>query len=492
MRRRAVWLLPVLLVLAAFLFYAATLAPGLLWGDSAKFQRMAWQGELRFDETGHPLWVALAHPLTRIPGLEPARAVNLWSALLSSLALWPAFRLMKRFGASDTAAALACLALAVSHTFWFHAVIAEVYAFNSLVTLAMLDLVTAAASEGRARGTLFWLTLGLALGLVCGNHLQVLAWLPGYAWWTMAGQRRGRISWGHAALAGFGVIVGMLPFILWRETYRQPETLSGLAQRLMTQTLLPPTPGRDALQLAAYLLYQFPLPLIPLAAVAGAAALWRRRRADLIGLAILYAASVATVFSYRVPDRFAFYLPSHIVVALMAAPGIDRLLEWAGARARAAAVAAAAVLAIAAPPFVYHAAPRLAGAGLLKSFPSPRALPGRDSVRYFLDPNKRGETGARAFCHAALEPLPPRAVVLADYTLEEPLNYTQIAEGLRPDVEVYYALPRDQLRVALDLSSRGRPVYLAAIDAPYDPASIATRFDIRPAGPIYALSPKIP
>ena len=102
--------LPIIVALVAFGFYFYTLAPGLLWGDSAKFQRMAWEQELRFDEAGHPAWVLIMHSVARLHGVDPARACNIASAVLSAVALLFVFRIMRRLGASAPASVIATLA----------------------------------------------------------------------------------------------------------------------------------------------------------------------------------------------------------------------------------------------------------------------------------------------------------------------------------------------------------------------------------------------
>src|SRR5262249_20165426 len=151
-------------------------------------------------------------------------------------------------------------------------------------------------------------------------------------------------------------------------------------------------------------LYQFPLPLMLAAAVAGAVRLRRERPADLIGLVVLLAVNVWFAFSYQVPDRFAFYLPVYLLVALLAAPGLDAMLARAaaGGAGRRTALALAAFTTGIAPPIVYALAPGIVGTRLPSVFPSARELPGRDPILFHLYPGKRGYDGARRFCLDAL------------------------------------------------------------------------------------------
>jgi len=474
-----------LVVLAALVFFLATLAPGLLWGDSARFQRMAWEGEMRFDEGGHPLWVLLAHPFTKIPGLDPAYGCNLMSALLSALALWPAFRIMRRLGASETASSIACLALAVSHTYWFHATITEVYALNSLVMLALLDVATSALGGASGGETLPPSDLGLfAAGLACAlggaNHNLVFLWIPGLAWMLLAAYRAGRVRLPGLLAAAAGFALGLAPYLWLRSGVGRGEMVVALAERLLGVLLSPSGKLGDAARFGAYLLYQFPVPVILVAAAAGV------RRVPLalrLGLALLYICSAGFAFSYPVQDRFAFYLPSYLVIALLAAPGIDLFLERVGHRRLA--VAALFVVAVVVPPIVYRLAPLAATS--IPEVRSVRAIPGRDAALYHLYPGKRGDDGARRFCEEAFAVLPPRTLLIADDTLAEPFDYLQVVEGKRTDVEVFYVSPSRQRQVAASKARLGRAVFLAARDAYYNVQDLGRRFEIVPEGPIYRL-----
>jgi SAM-dependent methyltransferase len=74
-----------LLILAlpalALAFYISTLAPTVLWGDDAFFQRSAFDGTLPRDGGGHWLWFMLARAIVHILPGEVAYKVNLLSAL---------------------------------------------------------------------------------------------------------------------------------------------------------------------------------------------------------------------------------------------------------------------------------------------------------------------------------------------------------------------------------------------------------------------------
>src|SRR5512135_3620943 len=101
-----------------FLFYLATLAPTVLWGDNAFFQRSAFEGILKSDGGGHWLWLQFAQLFAALPVGSIAYRVNLLSAVAATVTLIFLSGAMRAIGLSWSSAIVACVCLAVSHTFW--------------------------------------------------------------------------------------------------------------------------------------------------------------------------------------------------------------------------------------------------------------------------------------------------------------------------------------------------------------------------------------
>src|SRR5215831_4807319 len=110
---------------SAFALYVATLAPSLGWGDGAELQRLAVTGGNRVDAHAHPMWLWLASLFARLPFGEPTWRVNLSSAVFGAIAVALVYLAAERLTRRRSASALGALALAVSHTFWLHAVQTE-------------------------------------------------------------------------------------------------------------------------------------------------------------------------------------------------------------------------------------------------------------------------------------------------------------------------------------------------------------------------------
>ena len=476
---------------AAFALYLATLAPGVLYGDPAKFQTMAWSRDLGFYESAHPLWVLLMHPVAHLPGVTPAFACNLGSAFFSALALWPAWRIARRLGASRPAAATASLALAVSHTYWLNAVITEVYALNNLAGLCLLDAVTAAAMGKRLRrAALSWGAIGLAAGLAGANHGLVLLWLPGLVWLVVEGARRGEIGRAGVAAAAAGLAGTMGVFAFLRILDSPGPAPWTVAIRLMAASFTGQNLAGDLAAAAGFFLYQFTVPVMIAAFGPGCRAIPPRVRWPLL---LMLCCSVGFALRYPVKDRFVFFQPAWLLFSVIAAPGLDTLnarLQAAFRLERRAIAVLLACVCVAAPPAVYAAAIPLARRGLMPVPAGLRDLPGRDETAFYLFPGKGGEDGPRRHAEALLDAAPPRAVMVADHSLRMPMKYLHDVEGRRPDVVLAWTTAPYQLRLVERRLLEGRPVCLAATDTLYDVAGLTGRFTLVPIGPITCVEPR--
>ena len=192
------YLLALLSGICAFVLYLRTLAPGLLFGDSAEFQMAAWLGGF-VHPTGYPLYLLVGHIWTHLLSAgDPAWRMNLLSAVWGAVRGWAHLpvgashrRAMattrRRFiPGSASGSSLAALAFAVTPTFWGQAVIAEVYTLNAaFVAAVLLGLTTWAAQlpDRQNITPLYW--TAAIYGLSLTHHRSMLLLLPAmtiYLW----------------------------------------------------------------------------------------------------------------------------------------------------------------------------------------------------------------------------------------------------------------------------------------------------------------------
>jgi hypothetical protein len=160
----------------AFVTYSLSLLPGVDLGDTGGFQAAVLWPETSARQA-YPLYFALGKILVRSFSPEnPARGLNLFSALAGAAALGLLAYVAALVTRSILAGAAAALLLAFSYTFWTQAVIAEVYTLH----LALVGACCVALHRYAARPTTTRLATFLAIYAASfGNHfLMILLLVP--------------------------------------------------------------------------------------------------------------------------------------------------------------------------------------------------------------------------------------------------------------------------------------------------------------------------
>lgn len=482
--------LPLVLFAAVLLFYVFTLAPTVLWGDDAYFQRTAFEGTLRADGGGHWLWLRAARLFIRLPWGDVAYRVNLLSAVAAVSAIVLVYAGGRALGLGPLGAVMAAISLAVSHTFWAHAVRAEVYSLFMLLMALQLWLWLSWRAE-RA-----WPVLAATFlfGTTLLGHQMALLLLPalGFLLW----KRRGWLNEHQWLLLLFFFIVGLLPFfavVKWQmgdaslaTALRLYFTHSGDDySRAMFDFSLSSLP-RDAIVWGGLLGLQF---------VGGAGLLglwgwidvWRKDRSTpWLAMTILYATGVLFAFSYRVNDQYVFYLPSYLAFALFVGRGWQVASETWPRINRWMFKALIVVLLVVVPILTYSGTVRL----LVAADANPmnvRELPGREPNRFFLWPAKNGYFGAADYGRNALETLPLNSILLTDYTPMETILYYRSVGGLRPDIRVKYVAPGQDLAPVVAQFPPESDIFLAGNDPDYYNLSSLPKATLQPDGVVYHL-----
>jgi hypothetical protein len=345
-RRLTVFVLAIVVATVAFVAYTRTLLPGVDLGDTAAFQAaVLWPTTSA--RQAYPLYYGLAAPFVHwLSAANPARGMNLfsavWGALAAGLLAWLTATVTRSLVGGVTAGLL----LAFSYTFWTQAIIAEVYTLH----LALVSLIFLAARAWEMRQTHVRLAILCAVyALAFGNHLStILLFVPLIAFIATAHPKPMRLL--HPGVIASGLLIaaiGALQYTpnmlaLWSDVDAPRGVLDRVAafwfdvtKADWRATMVLGVPAGNIFDRLAMWQWdarqQFGIAGLVLA-VAGVITLWNRARPWAVLTMTSYAVNTLFAFTYNVGDTHVFFLPGHYFTALAAGAGAAGLSTWRPAR----------------------------------------------------------------------------------------------------------------------------------------------------------------
>jgi hypothetical protein len=472
---------------APFALYVRTLAPTIYNLDSAELTTAAATGGL-VRATGYPLYLLIGRVWSLLPVGDVGYRMNLLSAVCGALTVALGERILRRLGVGAWPRLAALGLLAVAHFFWAMALIAEVYTLHTAI-LAGVILALLRWAERPTPGRLALATFLLGIGF--GNHVATVLAAPGCLWFVLSTAPRKALEPRSLALAAAGLAAGLavylyLPLAYWT----RPEfnyvgwfnaagefepvnlaTLQGLwwlvSGEVFADVMMGYTTSeviREVGHFGAELVRAFMVIGIGPGLV-GIVVAWRRSR-PLGGLLVLvFAISAGFYINYRVVDKDTMFLPAYLIWALWVGLGYQWLIDWAGQPSAAARrhAAGAPVLALKA---------IMAGA---VAFALSWNWPLTDLSH---------DRSARLRGEKILENAQPDALVVGWWGTVPVVEYLQLVEGRRPDIQAMnrFLIRHHDLVTLLEREIDERPVY---IDEPVEGLSdtvLATQI-----GPLFRL-----
>ena len=473
--------------LIIFGLYLRTMAPTVGEADSFEFQvdiaRLAVA-----HPSGYPLFILLGKAFTLLPlGGTLAYRANLASATFGVLAGLLGFFSMRRLGADRLISGLTTLLIGVSPTLWSRSVEAEVYSLHAALVAALLwlmlsltetytrvpvDRYTSKQVDRSRRVYVFTCVLVYLFGLSLTNHVTTILLAPAILL-TLAISRPG------LALRQWPGAVGL--FLLGLSVYlylplRWPAVNDG---EIMTPPMfieyITGSQSQGALRLDAFITdlsrysilarkslgeFGWPGALLALTGLIYLA-MRNRRAAGITLLAYLGLAFFPLSFYVPDPDFSAFLIGPHLIQAVWIGMGVHGAHKMLNAECRMQNSAFCVLHSALATSFF-----------LLPLFLIWRNLPRVD---------KSDQWQAHNLGRFILEqPLEAGALVLADSQKIAPLYYLQIAEGLRPDLDIRVLPDEAAYRQALEVGlAAGQTVYLGR----YLPG-LAGALHLRSVGPL--------
>src|SRR5574341_201212 len=210
----------------ALTLYIRTLAPSLLWGDSAEFQTLSYTLGMTHP-SGYMTQIMLGKLFTYIPVGNIAYRVNLMSAFFGALAVAQVYLSVRMLRGLPIPGISASMMLALTQLFWRRALVAESYALAAgmVGTIWLLFLFW---RQTQKWGYLF--LAGLAGGLSVGIHSTVVMTAASVLV-IMALTTRKRADWvGAAAGALLGVML-TFSFFLYLDHRDPPSSIYNAVYR---------------------------------------------------------------------------------------------------------------------------------------------------------------------------------------------------------------------------------------------------------------------
>jgi hypothetical protein len=423
------------MTVAAAALYLALLCPEAYWGDSASLSS-------RLDTTPNPFtrsyWLYKRSALALVAmGLEPALAANATSAAYGALGIGAAAAVILRLGGGPIGAVIGGGSLAVAHTWWSMAEVAEVYTLHGALLLSLLFFTL-----GRSRSDA--VLLGLLAGLSLNHHRMLLpasALLLVFAAARSAQHRRtlasafavGALPWLALCLqhppSSLLPVEGVSPTTLWLQRAFVGGHSSAGEFLPAGERLLP-----AGLRLGRFTVLNFPGAAL-LLALPGARWLAQRDRGAAAALTALGVVALVITFALRwAGDVHVYLLGLYPIIAIVAGLGGGAL--WRRHRAFAAGMG---ILATVGPAALY--------AALAFTPASSTVLPhmAEDERVEVLWPGRQGWHRGSSYWSRMDARLPTDSVVIPRWREGTVLEYRQQELGLRKDVRVDLAAKRPYL-----------------------------------------------
>jgi hypothetical protein len=441
------------MLLGALLLYVWTCAPGALWQDSGVYQYRIWHNDIEGE-----LGLALSHPLYHIIGIivkyipigEFGYRVNLISAAAGAIAVANLFLLLRLWLKKNLPAIVSAVTLALSHTFWRHAVIAEDYTMYAALLLAELLMLL---QYFKTKRVVFLYFLGLFNGLAIATHMFASIGFVCYVVLLAVLSVKKQIR-----LRELGVIIGLwivgaapyeclivnkfiqtgdftatLASAFFGNRWQSDVFNMGLSAKLIKENLILmaynfPTPNVIFFFAGFYGLAKVspgPVRDISLRASNGASRGFRNILITLSALFLIFA------FRYTVPDRYAFFIPFYCLACVLIGVGIDYFISLPHPQVLPYLIFILALLPI--PTYIIAPA---AAAELQFGLSTRRKVPYRNEYIWFLQPWRRGSDGPELFADKVFDAVEEGAVVWADITTAPPLLYAQEVKGRRGDIKI--------------------------------------------------------
>ena len=482
--------------LFSFAFYVFTLAPTVIWGDNAGDALTAIKMHLTVSADSHPLFIILGHLFSYLP-FEPAYSLNLLSAVTSSLAVLIVYLIVREMTGSMASAIIGAITLCVSHAFWLHAVIGRIYGLNAFFVTVLVLILLKWRKEPTNNRFLYLAAFLFGLGLC--NHIVMAFTFIGFLFLILMTNPRMLSKLKVLLITVCSFLAGSsLLIYLYYQNLMKGRTASMLINITTgyhyKKNMVVISHGlfRDISMYFSYLFYQFPVIGFSLIFI-GIVALFRKDRIVAIFLLLLIGVNAFFFLSFgpgtERTTKYTFYISDYAVFSILIGYGsmtfINYLKNKGYSLIKLSSIGMALIILL--PLLLYNITP-YASKSLEIDLLHARTLPYRDNETYFLNPSKRGYTGAARYAEEALNTASLDSIIIADFTPYTVLKYFQQVRGIRNDISVIDSGDNRENTTQKVVSNYygKRDIYLASMEKGYYKIGrLKNEYDFVPEGVLY-------
>jgi len=496
--------LPFIVWLLSIIVYRVSMAPVVIWGDSAGLAVRVSDFLLDPASDGHPLYIILGKIFSFLPG-DMAANLNLMSVVFASFAVLFVFLIIRNITGHNLPALIGAAAFQFSHAFWLHAVITEVYALNAFFMAGTIYLMLLWKDNIKDDKYLLWASL--LFGLSLSHHLVLGLFGFSVLYFLFAYNREIFTNWKRFSklilyfLAGLALFIVL--FLYWYFAYSAKETVAITVGRQHSQYMLRfpiKMVVKNIILYLAYQMYQFPLLgfFLGWKGVKEMFAEDRKMCIFLFSVIFVNATFFIGFVNLYETSNYTFYITDYMIFSLFIGYGAHALVrKWAQCKDEVKysirqKCAALLILIFLFPLAGYSMTPFLSGVFGVNLLGA-RDIAYRNNEWFFLFPPKTGYTGALRFGKEAFEAVEDGSTIIADYTPCAVLEYLQKVKGMRPKVTVIdvndasEGTEQNNLRPFVDENFKKGGLYIADIENKwyYNLEDFPPDFDVEKAGLIY-------
>jgi len=470
-----------------FLFYFWTVSPTIGMGDSAILLRQITFLEQSSAVNNHSFTILIGHLFNRLPFGDLAFRGNLASAFVGASAIFLFFLLAIQITKNIWVAALAACITMVSHSMWWHSTIAENYAVNAFLSI----LILYSYYQYEEKKDIAWICRAcLYSGLGLYNHVQMGFWLISTAAFILLHYRTiPKNGWKFAGYTFFGLVPYLillgLDYTIVQDFGTLMRKASGerfYAVMFKLQIL------KDIIDFFRLVFIQFP-GFYLIAIFTGIYLVLKHKLHGKANLAIFIGFCINTAFfiQYHTWDKFAFLLPSFLILGTWGLYGLKYFNERLRIlKTGKVLFVIACIVSICVPVYLYANLPKwsgLKGSWLLPI--SDELCQNLFSTQEFIsDPNKRNWQSIADLAELTFAKLPKDAVLITDDARMycQLVDYYQKLYGRRPDLGIVqlnsWGLSSKKWGVGLDTSNvvrfirnitkRNIPIFTVSLYFPHE------------------------